>query len=243
MKISLNWLKELIDINGITANEIKEVLTSIGLEVASIEKYHPIQGGLEGLVIGQVLEASKIEGTNNLSATKVDIGGKVLDIVCGAPNVAKGQKVVVATVGTTLHYKGETLKIKKVKLRGHVSEGMICAEDEIGIGDSHEGILVLDDTAPVGKAFKDYVNIPEDTVIEIDITEGNREPLPIAISDFFYDEIDSSELSTISLARPAIDTPRTVWKRISLDLSDPIISTTISISIAPAINIRPLGST
>ncbi len=170
MKISLNWLNELIDIKEIPAKEIKDVLTSIGLEVASMEKFHPVQGGLEGLVIGEVLEAEKIEGTNNLSATKVNVGDKILDIVCGAPNVAKGQKVVVATVGTTLYYKGEALKIKKVKLRGHVSEGMICAEDEIGLGDSHEGIMVLDNTAPVGKPFKEYVNIPEDTVIEIDIT-------------------------------------------------------------------------
>ncbi len=170
MKISLNWLSELIDIKEIPEKEIKDVLTSIGLEVASMEKFHPVQGGLEGLVIGEVLEAEKIEGTNNLSATKVNVGDKILDIVCGAPNVAKGQKVVVATVGTTLYYKGETLKIKKVKLRGHVSEGMICAEDEIGLGDSHEGIMVLDDKAPVGTPFKEYVNIAEDTVIEIDIT-------------------------------------------------------------------------
>ncbi len=170
MKISLNWLGELIDLKNIQASEIKYILTSIGLEVASTEKFHPIKGGLEGLKIGKVLEFKKIEGTNNLSATKVDIGGKVLDIVCGAPNVAENQKVVVATVGTTLYYKNEVLKIKKVKLRGHVSEGMICAEDEIGLGDSHDGILVLDENAPVGKDFKNYVNIPEDTVIEVELT-------------------------------------------------------------------------
>ena len=170
MKISLNWLNELIDIRNISDKEIKDILTSIGLEVGSIEKFHPIKGGLEGLRIGKVLEVKKIEGTNNLSATKVDVGDKVLDIVCGAPNVAENQKVVVATVGTTLYYKGEALKIKKVKLRGHLSEGMICAEDEIGLGDSHDGILVLNEDAPVGEQLKNYLNIPEDTVLEIDLT-------------------------------------------------------------------------
>ncbi len=170
MKISLNWLRELIDLQNITSSEIKNILTSIGLEVASIETFHPIKGGLEGLVVGEVLEAKKIEGTNNLSATKVNIGSKIVDIVCGAPNVEKGQKVVVATVGTTLHYKDQEIKIKKVKLRGHVSEGMICAEDEIGIGNSHDGIIVLKDDAPVGKPFKEYLNIPEDTILEIELT-------------------------------------------------------------------------
>ena len=170
MKISLDWLSELIDLKGIKATELKDILTTIGLEVASIEKFHPIKGGLEGLVIGEVLEAQKIEGTNNLSATKVNIGDKILDIVCGAPNVKKGQKVVVATVGTTLFYQNKPLKIKKVKLRGHISEGMICAEDEIGLGNSHDGIMVLENNAPVGYLLKEYLNIKEDTIIEIDLT-------------------------------------------------------------------------
>ncbi len=170
MKISLNWLKELIDIN-VPIEELTEVLTNIGLEVAGTETFYPVKGGLKGLVIGKVLEAKKHENSDHLSVTKVDVGGEnPLDIVCGAPNVATGQKVVVATVGTTLYDGDNSFEIKKSKIRGAVSEGMICAEDEIGLGTSHEGIMVLNENATIGQTAADYFNLQPDTVIEIDLT-------------------------------------------------------------------------
>ncbi len=170
MKISLTWLKELINIDK-PLEEIVTVLTDIGLEVAGTETFHPVKGGLKGLVIGKVLDARKHENSDHLSVTKVDVGDETpLNIVCGAPNVATGQKVVVATVGTVLYDGDNEFKIKKSKIRGAVSEGMICAEDEIGIGTSHEGIMVLDDHAKIGQPAAEYFNILPDTVIEIDLT-------------------------------------------------------------------------
>lgn len=170
MKISLNWLKELININ-VPIEELKEVLTNIGLEVAATETFYPVKGGLKGLVIGKVIEVKKHENSDHLSVTKVDVGDEnLLNIVCGAPNVAKGQKVVVAMIGTKLYDGEKSFEIKKSKIRGVVSEGMICAEDEIGLGKSHEGILVLNEKATIGQSAADYFNLRPDTVIEIDLT-------------------------------------------------------------------------
>ena len=135
MNISYNWLKEYINTDK-TANELAEILTSLGLEVGSIEEIESIKGGLAGVVVGEVLSCQKHPGADKLSITTVNIGGtEPLPIVCGAPNVAAGQKVLVATVGTTLYSGDEPFVIKKAKIRGEVSEGMICAEDELGIGD------------------------------------------------------------------------------------------------------------
>lgn len=170
MKISYNWLRDYID-TDLTPGEIAKILTNTGLEVEGIEKFQPVEGGLEGLVVGKVTSCKKHPDADKLSVTTVDIGGdKELPIVCGAPNVDEGQKVVVATVGTTLKMNGKDFPIKKAKIRGEVSEGMICAEDEIGMGDSHEGIIVLDNDAPVGKPVKEYFNVEDDTVLEIDLT-------------------------------------------------------------------------
>src|ERR1700761_5161261 len=151
MKISYNWLKEFIDTEK-TPEEISKILTGTGLEVESMEKVQALPGGLEGLVIGHVKERVQHPNADRLSVTKVDIGaGEDLQIVCGAPNVAAGQKVVVALVGSTVHpTTGEPFKINKSKIRGEVSEGMICAEDEIGLGHDHDGILILDESAVVG---------------------------------------------------------------------------------------------
>jgi phenylalanyl-tRNA synthetase beta chain len=179
MKISYNWLKDYLNIN-LSVEELSEILTEIGLEVSKIEKYESIKGGLEGLVIGKVLTCEKHPNADKLSVTTVDIGTKVLPIVCGAPNVAAGQKVVVATVGTKLYAGDEEWEIKKSKIRGEVSEGMICAEDEIGLGNDHEGIMVLDDNVQTGIPAKDYFDIYTDTVFEIDLTP-NR---PDAISHY-----------------------------------------------------------
>lgn len=170
MKISYKWLKQYVD-TDLSPEEIAKIFTNTGLEVEGIEQYESVKGGLEGLVIGQVKTCSKHPNADKLSVTTVDIGDeKELPIVCGAPNVAEGQKVVVAKVGSKLHINDKEIDIKKAKIRGEKSEGMICAEDEIGLGDSHEGIMVLEEDAPVGTPAKSYFNIETDTVFEIDLT-------------------------------------------------------------------------
>ena len=171
MKISYNWLKRYINVN-LAPEELASILTSIGLEVEAMEEAEDIPGGLAGVFVGSVMECSKHPDADKLSLTKVDAGqGELLQIVCGAPNVAAGQKVLVATVGTTLTFSnGEEVKIKRSKIRGVESMGMICAEDELGIGDSHDGILVLPDSAVVGTSAKDYLKLESDTVFEIGLT-------------------------------------------------------------------------
>lgn len=170
MKISYNWLKQYID-TKLNADTISTMLTSIGLEVESMEEHESVKGGLEGFVIGEVITCEKHPNAKNLSLTTVHVGGQhLLNIVCGAPNVAAGQKVVVATIGTTIYMKEEEFKIKKSKIRGEDSEGMICAEDELGLGTSHDGIMVLDSDAKVGLAAKDYFNIEKDYIFEIGLT-------------------------------------------------------------------------
>lgn len=170
MKISYNWLKNYID-TDLSVEKVSEILTDTGLEVEGIEEFESVKGGLEGLVIGKVTSCQKHPNADKLSITKVDIGtGVELPIVCGAPNVAEGQKVVVATVGTKLYSDDESFKIKKAKMRGEPSEGMICAEDEIGLGASHDGIMVLDESAKIGMPAKEYFNIETDTVFEIGLT-------------------------------------------------------------------------
>ena len=170
MQISYNWLKNYLNIDMET-EKVSEILTAIGLEVGGIEEVQSIKGGLEGLVIGEVLTCEKHPNADKLSKTTVNIGGEeALPIVCGAPNVAAGQKVVVATVGTVLYSGNESFTIKKGKIRGEASLGMICAEDEIGLGSSHDGIMVLPGDVAVGTLAKDYFKVETDTVIEIDLT-------------------------------------------------------------------------
>jgi phenylalanyl-tRNA synthetase beta chain len=176
MTISYNWLKEYIDIPE-SAEEIGKVLTSTGLEVEHVEHFSSVKGGLAGLVIGEVLTCAKHPNADKLSVTTVDVGDeKPLPIVCGASNVAAGQKVVVAVPGTTLYpTKGEPFTIKSTKIRGEQSEGMICAEDEIGLGESHEGIIVLDTKLPNGTPASEYFNISSDYVIEIGLTPNRAD--------------------------------------------------------------------
>ena len=170
MNISYNWLKNYIN-TDIDAVELGKALTSIGLEVGSVDEVQTVKGGLEGLVIGEVLTCEAHENSDHLHVTTVNIGsGEPLQIVCGAPNVAAGQKVVVATVGTTLYAGEESFSIKRSKIRGVESMGMICAEDEIGIGTSHAGIIVLPAEAIPGTLAKDYYGIKSDYLIEVDIT-------------------------------------------------------------------------
>ena len=176
MKISYNWLKRYIDINE-PAEEIGDLLTQSGLEVEGLETFESIPGGLEGLVVGEVIECDKHPNADKLKVTKVDIGQEALSsIVCGAPNVAKGQKVIVATVGAMLYpTEGEPFKIKKAKMRGEPSEGMICAEDEIGLGTSHAGVMVLETDLANGTPAADYFNIENDYVFEIGLTPNRAD--------------------------------------------------------------------
>ena len=170
MNISYNWLKQYINID-LPAEEVSKILTSIGLEVEGIETFETIKGGLEGFVVGEVKTCERHPNADKLSVTTVDIGGEnLLHIVCGAPNVAAGQKVIVATIGTTIYSGEENFKIQKSKIRGEVSEGMICAEDELGTGTSHDGILVLESSIKVGMLAKDYFNISTDQILVIGLT-------------------------------------------------------------------------
>ncbi|MCU6769360.1 phenylalanine--tRNA ligase subunit beta [Barnesiella propionica] len=170
MNISYNWLKDYLDFD-LTPEEVSAALTSIGLETGGIEEVQAIKGGLEGLVIGKVLTCVDHPNSDHLHITTVDLGdGTPTQIVCGAPNVAAGQHVVVATVGAVLYDGEDSFTIKKSKIRGEESFGMICAEDEIGIGTSHDGIIVLPDTAVPGTPAKDYYNVKSDYILEVDIT-------------------------------------------------------------------------
>ena len=175
MNISYNWLKEYVDFT-LTPDEVAAALTSIGLETGSVEEVQTIKGGLEGIVIGEVLTCEPHPNSDHMHVTTVNLGeGEPVQIVCGAANVAAGQKVVVATLGTKLYDGDECFTIKKSKLRGVESNGMICAEDEIGIGTSHEGIIVLPADAVPGTLAKDYYNIKSDYVLEVDITPNRAD--------------------------------------------------------------------
>ncbi|MDR0796221.1 MAG: phenylalanine--tRNA ligase subunit beta [Tannerella sp.] len=170
MNISYNWLKEYLQID-LPPAEVAAALTSIGLETGSIEEIQPVKGGLEGLFIGEVLTCVAHPNADHLYLTKVDIGGdELLNIVCGAPNVAAGRKVIVAVAGTVLYRGDQQFTIKKCKIRGEESNGMICAEDEIGLGTSHEGIMVLPADAATGMPAKAYFGLENDYIFEVDIT-------------------------------------------------------------------------
>ncbi len=178
MIISYNWLNEYLP-ERIEPEKLSKILTAIGLEVETLEKYEEIKGGLQGLVIGEVLECSKHPDADKLSLTKVNIGNEdPLQIVCGAPNVAAGQKVVVATVGTTIYpATGEPMTMKKAKIRGVESQGMICAEDEIGLGQSHAGIMILPADTKVGTPAAEYFQPYEDFIFEIGLTPNRMDAM------------------------------------------------------------------
>lgn len=171
MNISYSWLKQYIDFD-LSPEELAEVLTSVGLETGGIEKVESVRGGLRGIVIGKVLTCVEHPNSDHLHITTVDLGlGEPVQIVCGAPNVAAGQTVVVATVGTTLYGEGdETFQIKKSKIRGVESFGMICAEDEIGVGTSHDGIIVIDREVKPGTPAAEFYELRDDYVLEVDLT-------------------------------------------------------------------------
>ena len=178
MKISYNWLKQFIKIDW-EAQKTAELLTDLGLEVEGIAPYESVKGGLKGVVVGHVLTCIQHPNADKLKLTTVDIGlGKPVQIVCGAPNVEKGQKVPVATIGTTLYTKeGEAWTIKKGKIRGEESHGMICAEDELGLGESHDGIMILDDSLEIGTPCSEIFEIENDEIFEIGLTPNRADAM------------------------------------------------------------------
>lgn len=205
MNISYNWLKEYVDFN-LTPDETAAALTSIGLETGGVEEVQSIKGGLEGLVIGEVLTCVEHPNSDHLHITTVNLGeGEPVQIVCGAPNVAAGQKVVVATLGTKLYDGEECFTIKKSKIRGVESTGMICAEDEIGIGTAHDGIIVLPAEAVPGTLAKDYYNIKSDYVLEVDITPNRADACShYGVARDLYAYLVQNGYET-SLKRPSVD--------------------------------------
>lgn len=224
MTISYNWLKQYIGFSQ-TPEEIGAILTSTGLEVESIEPFETIKGGLKGVVIGQVLTCAKHPNADKLSVTTVDVGAdKPYPIVCGAPNVAAGQKVVVALPGTTLHtFKGETITLKSTKIRGEVSEGMICAEDEIGLGESHAGIMELDTQLPNGTPAATYFKVESDFVYEIGLTPNRADAashvgvardlkaalnLPLTLPSIENFKVDNTSATIPVVVEDAVGCPR-----------------------------------
>ncbi|MDR1545090.1 MAG: phenylalanine--tRNA ligase subunit beta [Prevotellaceae bacterium] len=210
MNISYNWLKSYLN-TDLSADEIAKTLTSIGLEVGKVEKYETIKGGLKGLVVGKVLTCEKHENSDHLHVTSVDIGeNEPLQIVCGAPNVAENQKVIVATIGTTLYQGEESFVIKRSKIRGVESFGMICAEDEIGVGVSHAGIMVLPENTPVGLLAREYFGVSDDEIIEVDITPNRADAashwgVARDLNAFFFAHKINSELKRSSVENFNVD--------------------------------------
>ena len=178
MTISYNWLSEYLP-KKVDPEVLSGILTSIGLEVESLEKFEEIKGGLKGLLVGEVMSCEKHPEADKLKLTTVNIGQeKLLNIVCGAPNVAVGQKVIVATIGATIYpVTGESITLKKAKIRGAESEGMLCAEDEIGVGNSHAGITVLPESTVIGSAVADLFNPYEDYIYEIGLTPNRMDAM------------------------------------------------------------------
>ena len=256
MKISYNWLKQFIQTDK-TPQELSLILTNIGLEVESLETVQPIAGGLEGLVIGHVLTCVQHPNADRLRVTTVDVGGETpLQIVCGAPNVAQGQKVVVATVGTTVYpNEGEPFKINKSKIRSEVSEGMICAEDEIGLGVSHDGIMVLPEDTIVGTTAKDYFNLEDDYLFEIGLTPNRADAashLGVArdLAAYFRTGITMPDISSFASANENLNIPVSVEDAIACPRYSSVSISGVSVKASPdwlqdklkVIGIRPINN-
>jgi len=206
MKISYIWLKQYVNVD-FTPERIAQILTDTGLEVENIEMVETIPGGLEGIVVGLVKTCEKHPDADHLSLTTVDVGGEeLLSIVCGAPNVTAGQKVAVATVGTTLYCDEEPFKIKKNKIRGALSEGMICAEDELCLGSSHVGIMVLDPNAIPGTPAKEYFKIENDYIFEIGLTPNRTDAIShIGVARDLLAALKCHESSPLMLQVPSVE--------------------------------------
>ena len=205
MNISYNWLKNYLNID-LPAADVARILTDIGLEVGGFESIQSVKGGLEGLVIGEVVEKEKHPDADKLSLTKVNIGGaELLSIVCGAPNVAAGQKVVVATIGTVLYAGEESFTIKKSKIRGALSEGMLCGADEIGLGKGNDGIIVVDASVAPGTLAKDHFKVTSDVLLEVDATPNRADALShYGVARDLYAYLKTRG-EAVSLTLPSID--------------------------------------
>ena len=222
MNISYKWLKRYINLQD-DAETVAKILTSIGLEVGTVEERETIRGGLKGLVVGEVMSCEAHPNSDHLHLTKVNVGAvdaqgstvdeqgrHILPIVCGAPNVAAGQKVIVATIGTVLYDGDESFTIKKGKLRGEDSYGMLCAEDEIGVGTDHAGIIVLPADTPVGMTAAEYYHVENDTIIEVDITPNRSDAAShygVARDLYAYYAAHSAELriTNYELHKPSVE--------------------------------------
>ncbi len=221
MTISYNWLSEYLP-EKIEPEKLGKILTSIGLEVESVEKYAELKGGLQGLIIGEVLEVQKHPDADKLSITKVNTGGSdLLQIVCGAPNVAIGQKVVVATVGTTIYpINAEPVTMKKAKIRGVESFGMICAEDEIGLGADHAGIIVLPAATKVGIAATEYYEPYEDFIFEIGLTPNRMDAMShVGVAKDFCAYLSHHNKKTTSIKSPFKNTFKAGQQNIQIEVS------------------------
>jgi phenylalanyl-tRNA synthetase beta chain len=207
MKISYNWLKEYVNIENVSPQELAVILTNTGLEVEGLEKFDSVKGGLEGIVTGEVITCKKHPNADRLSITTVDIGQKeLLPIICGAPNVAAGQKVLIAKIGTTLYKNDESFTINKTKIRGELSEGMICAEDEVGLGTSHEGIMVLGPSVKVGVPAKKHFDISEDWVFEIGLTPNRTDATShLGVARDIVAALNQQKHIHLKLKKPRVD--------------------------------------
>ena len=206
MKISYNWVREYLKID-LNPHKVAEILTGIGLEIEGTEEWCSVPGGLEGIVIGEVLKTERHPDADKLTVNRVNVGtGEILNIVCGAPNVAAGQKVPVALEGSFVYKGEEKLEIRKSKIRGQISEGMICAEDELGLGSSHDGILVLDPSAVPGTPASDYFKIEKDFIFEIGLTPNRIESgSHIGVARDLYAYLTVNEGLSAGLTLPSLD--------------------------------------
>ena len=222
MKVSYNWLKDYLKFD-LTPERVSELLTDTGLEVEGVEQFDQVKGGLQGLVIGEVVSCVQHTNADRLKVTEVNIGeASNLPIVCGAPNVAQGQKVVVATVGAELFpTEGESFEIKKSKIRGEVSEGMICAEDEIGLGKGHDGIVVLDDSAKVGTLAADFFNLSSDYTIEIGLTPNRADGMShYGVARDLAAVLKHKNIDSGDLKLPNTDSFQTGNSKLTIDVKD-----------------------
>ncbi len=223
MKISINWLKDYLKTDH-SPEEISEILTNLGLEVEKISSFESIKGGLAGVVAGKVLECGKHPNADRLKVTSIDIGNnKVCEIVCGAPNIDKGQIVPVATVGSKIYTnQGEEIKIKKSKIRGVISNGMVCAEDEIGLGDSHEGIMVLEKNIKPGTPVSEIFNIQSDKILEIGLTPNRCDAMShYGVARDLRAFLDHKAIKS-NLSLPSINSfsPVNIDKEININVED-----------------------
>ncbi len=219
MKISYNWLKQYVQ-TDLPAEDLGKILTETGLEVDGIEKIESIKGGLEGVFVGEVLTCEKHPDADKLKVTTVSVGGEPLQIVCGAPNVAAGQKVIVATVGCTLYpTPEEAFKIKLSKIRGVESQGMLCAEDELGLGHSHDGILVLDPSTPVGMPAAQYFELEDDFQIEIGLTPNRADAMGhIGVARDLIAYLNLHENANLSLNLPEVQALQKTTDSVSINV-------------------------